>query len=105
MGRLTRRFRGAVRREAHDLLRGGPPTAELLRPVGPAVPSDAHVQQVLDVCMRVGEVLLGSGEPAEETSDDDAPHGGGTGPADRGRRHHVQLDHHVLPPRQVRGAR
>ena len=69
MDRLTRRFRGAVRREAHDLLRGGPPTAELLRPVGPAVPSDAHVQQVLDVCMRVGEVLLGSGEPAEETSD------------------------------------
>jgi uncharacterized membrane protein YjjP (DUF1212 family) len=69
MGRLTRRFRGAVRREAHDLLRGGPPTADLLRPVGPAVPSDAHVQQVLDVCMRVGEVLLGSGEPAEETSD------------------------------------
>jgi uncharacterized membrane protein YjjP (DUF1212 family) len=69
MGRLTRRFRGVVRREAQDLLRGGPPTADLLRPVGPAVPSDAHVQQVLDVCMRVGEVLLGSGEPAEETSD------------------------------------
>jgi len=68
MGRLTRRFRGAVRREAQDLLRGGPPTAELLRPIGPAVPSDAHVQQVLDVCMRVGEVLLGCGEPAEETS-------------------------------------
>jgi uncharacterized membrane protein YjjP (DUF1212 family) len=80
MGRLTRRFRGAmqreaqdlrgaVRREAQDLLRGGPPTAELLRPVGPAVPSDAHVQQVLDVCMQVGGVLLGCGEPAEETSD------------------------------------
>ena len=69
MGRLTRRFRGVVRREAQDLLRGGPPTADLLRPVGPTVPTDAQVQQVLDVCMRVGEVLLGSGEPAEDTSD------------------------------------
>ena len=69
MGRLTRRVRGAVRREAQDLLRGGPPTADLLRPIGPAVPSDAQVQQVLDVCMRVGEVLLGCGEPAEETSE------------------------------------
>ncbi len=69
MGRLTRRVRGAVRREAHDLMRGGPPTADLGRPVGPTVPSDAHVQQVLDFCMRVGEVLLGCGEPVEETSD------------------------------------
>jgi uncharacterized membrane protein YjjP (DUF1212 family) len=69
MGRLTRRVCGAVRREAHDLLHGGPPTAELLRPVGPAVPSDAHVQQVLDLCMGVGEVLLASGEPTDETSD------------------------------------
>ena len=69
MGRLTRRFRGVVRREAQDLLRGGPPTADLLRPVGPTIPTDAQVQQVLDVCMRVGEVLLGSGEPAEDTSD------------------------------------
>ena len=69
MGRLTRRFRGVVRREALDLLHGGPPTLDLLRPVGPAVPSDAHVQQVLDVCMGVGEVLLASGEPAEETTE------------------------------------
>ena len=69
MGRLTRRFRGVVRREAHDLLHGGPPTVDLLRPIGPAVPSDAQVQQVLDVCMGVGEVLLASGEPAEETTE------------------------------------
>ena len=65
---MTRRFRGALRREAHDLLRGGPPTANLLRPVGPEVPSDAQVQQVLDLCMQVGEVLLGTGEPAGETA-------------------------------------
>ena len=69
MGRLTRRFRGVVRREAHDLLHGGPPTLDLLRPIGPAVPSDAQVQQVLDVCMGVGEVLLASGEPAVETTE------------------------------------
>lgn len=69
MRRFTRLVRGAVRREAHDLLQGGPPTAQLLRPIGPEVPSDAHVQQVLDLCMRVGEVLLSSGEGAEETAE------------------------------------
>jgi uncharacterized membrane protein YjjP (DUF1212 family) len=67
LSRLTRRFR-AVRGEARDLLRGGAPTAELLRPVGPDVPSDAWVLQVLDLCMGVGEVLLSSGEPVGETS-------------------------------------
>jgi uncharacterized membrane protein YjjP (DUF1212 family) len=65
---LNRRLRNALRREAHELLHGGPPTADLLRPVGPNVPSDAQVQQVLDLCMRVGEVLLSSGEPSEETT-------------------------------------
>lgn len=68
MSPLLRRVRNALRREANDLLHGGPPTADLIRPVGPDVPSDAHVQQVLDLCMRVGEVLLSCGEPAEETS-------------------------------------
>ncbi len=68
MSPLVRRLRNALRREAHDLLHGGPPTTDLLRPVGPTVPSDAHVQQVLDLCMIVGEVLLSSGEPAEETT-------------------------------------
>jgi hypothetical protein len=48
---LTQRLRGVLRREAHDLMLGGPPTADLLRPVGPDVPSDAQVQQVLDLCM------------------------------------------------------
>jgi uncharacterized membrane protein YjjP (DUF1212 family) len=66
---LIRRFRGALRREAQDLLRGGPPTADLLRPVGPEVPSDAEVQQVLDLCMQVGEVLLSNGETVGQTSD------------------------------------
>ena len=32
------------------------------------------------------------------------PHGGGAGAADRRHRHHVQLDHHVLPPRDGRRA-
>ncbi|MGK5683509.1 threonine/serine ThrE exporter family protein [Actinoplanes sp. URMC 104] len=67
-GRIARRLRGVVRREARDLLRGGEPTAELLRPVGPDVPTDAQVLEVLDLCMQVGEVLLSSGEPAGETS-------------------------------------
>jgi uncharacterized membrane protein YjjP (DUF1212 family) len=66
--RLNRRLRGVLRREAHDLLHGGPPTIDLLRPIGPEVPSDAQVQQVLDLCMQVGEVLLGSGEPAGDTA-------------------------------------
>jgi uncharacterized membrane protein YjjP (DUF1212 family) len=65
---LNRRLRSVLRREAHDLLHGGPPTNNLLRPMGPEVPSDAQVQQVLDLCMQVGEVLLGSGEPAGETA-------------------------------------
>jgi uncharacterized membrane protein YjjP (DUF1212 family) len=68
MSPLTRRIRNALRREAQELLHGGPPTADLIRPVGPHVPTDAQVQQVLDLCMRVGEVLLSSGEPAEETA-------------------------------------
>ena len=66
--RFTRRLRNALRGEGRDLLRGGPPTAELLRPIGPDVPSDARVLQVMDLCMRVGEVLLSSGEPVGETS-------------------------------------
>jgi hypothetical protein len=32
-----------LRQEVQDLMRGGPPTAELLRPVGPTVPSDDGV--------------------------------------------------------------
>jgi uncharacterized membrane protein YjjP (DUF1212 family) len=66
--RFTRRVRGALRREAHGLLHGGPPTTPALRPIGPQVPSDARVQQVLDLCMQVGGVLLSSGESAEETT-------------------------------------
>jgi len=68
VARFSRRLRGALRREAHELMHGGPPTVDLRRPIGPEVPSDAQVQQVLDLCMRVGEVLLSSGEPAEATS-------------------------------------
>src|ERR1700754_3814007 len=39
-----------------------------MRPLGPSVPDDARVQQVLDLCMRVGEVLLSTGEGADETT-------------------------------------
>jgi uncharacterized membrane protein YjjP (DUF1212 family) len=67
MSWFTRKLRDALRGEARDLLRGGPPTAELLHPIG-HVPSDEQVLQVLDLCIRVGEVLLSSGEPVGETS-------------------------------------
>ena len=66
--RFTRRVRSKLRREAHDLITPGPPTVQVLRPIGPEVPTDAHVQEVLDLCMRTGEVLLSSGESAEETT-------------------------------------
>jgi uncharacterized membrane protein YjjP (DUF1212 family) len=66
--RFTRRVRSALRREAYGLLHAGPPSVQLMRPLGPRVPDDARVQQVLDLCMRVGEVLLSSGESADETT-------------------------------------
>jgi uncharacterized membrane protein YjjP (DUF1212 family) len=66
--RFTRRVRSALRRDAHRLLTAGPPTVQLMAPIGPQVPDDARVQQVLDLCMRVGEVLLSSGESADETT-------------------------------------
>jgi hypothetical protein len=66
--RRDRRRRDVLRQEVHDLMRGAPPTVELLRPVGPDIPSDARVQQVLDLCIGFGEVLLSSREGAEETS-------------------------------------
>ena len=67
--RFTRRVRSAFRREAYGLLHAGPPSVPLLRPIGPQVPDDARVQQVLDLCMQVGEVLLSSGESADETTE------------------------------------
>jgi uncharacterized membrane protein YjjP (DUF1212 family)/uncharacterized membrane protein YjjB (DUF3815 family) len=66
--RFNNRFRSKLRREVSDMLRGGPPTAELMRPVGPDIPSDERVFQVLDLCLKVGEVLLSSGEAAADTS-------------------------------------
>ncbi|MGK5682236.1 threonine/serine ThrE exporter family protein [Actinoplanes sp. URMC 104] len=65
---MVHRLRGVVRREARDLMRGGEPTAELLRHIGPDVPTDMQVLEVLDLCMQVGGVLLSTGEPAGETS-------------------------------------
>ena len=50
------------------MLHGGPPTLDLLRPAGPGIPSDERVLQVLDLCMRIGEVLLSSGESGADTS-------------------------------------
>ena len=66
--RFSRRVRDKLRRETRDVLLGGPPTVELLRPVGPDIPSDERVFQVLDLCLQVGEVLLSSGEAAADTS-------------------------------------
>ena len=68
MMRPDRWIRDALRREARGVLHGGPPTVELLRPVGPDIPSDDRVFQVLDLCLQVGEVLLSSGEAAADTS-------------------------------------
>jgi uncharacterized membrane protein YjjP (DUF1212 family)/uncharacterized membrane protein YjjB (DUF3815 family) len=67
--RFVDRMRSAVRRPARKLLTPGPTTAPLMQPVGPQVPDDQHVQQVLDLCMRMGEVLLASGEGSGETTD------------------------------------
>jgi uncharacterized membrane protein YjjP (DUF1212 family) len=64
-----RRLRSAVRRPARKLLTPGPPTAQLLHPIGPQVPDDRHVQEVMDLCIRIGEVLLSSGEGSGETSE------------------------------------
>jgi len=67
-GRFSDRLRTVLRREARVLLEPGPPSVRLMAPTGPRVPDDARVQQVLDLCMRVGEVLLSSGEGADETT-------------------------------------
>ena len=65
--RFSRRLRGALRRDAKRLLTPGPSTVPMLI-LGPQVPDDAQVQQVLDVCMRVGEILLSSGESVDEVT-------------------------------------
>ncbi len=69
VSRLARRVRSAVRRPARRLLTPGPTTAPLMHPVGPEVPDDRHVQQVIDLCMRIGEVLLSSGEGSGDTTE------------------------------------
>jgi Putative threonine/serine exporter len=69
VSRLGRRVRSVVGRPARKLLTAGPPTAPLLHPIGPVVPDDRHVQRVLDLCPRIGEILLSSGEGAGETTD------------------------------------
>jgi uncharacterized membrane protein YjjP (DUF1212 family) len=66
--RFTRRVRSKLRQEAHDLLQPGPPSMQLMWPIGPQVPDDARVQEVLDLCMRIGEVLMSSGESVDETT-------------------------------------
>ncbi|QJY46056.1 threonine/serine ThrE exporter family protein [Pseudonocardia broussonetiae] len=65
---FARRVRSKLRREAHELLQPGPPSMQLLWPIGPQVPDDARVQEVLDLCMRIGEVLMSSGESVDETT-------------------------------------
>lgn len=65
---FARRVRSKLRREAHELLQAGPPSMHLMAPIGPQVPDDARVQEVLDLCMRIGEVLMSSGEGVDETT-------------------------------------
>ncbi|MBW0103602.1 threonine/serine exporter family protein [Pseudonocardia sp. KRD-291] len=65
--RFSRRLRGALRRDAKRLLTPGPSTVPMLM-LGPQVPDDAQVQQVLDLCMRVGEIQLSSGESVDEVT-------------------------------------
>lgn len=66
--RLANRLRATLRRDAKRLLSPGPPTLPMLM-VGPQVPDDARVQEVLDLCMRVGEVQLSSGESVAVVTD------------------------------------
>jgi uncharacterized membrane protein YjjP (DUF1212 family) len=66
--RLANRLRATLRRDARRLLAAGPPTLPMLM-VGPQVPDDARVQEVLDFCMRVGEVQLSSGESVGVVTD------------------------------------
>ncbi|MEU6699867.1 threonine/serine exporter family protein [Pseudonocardia sp. NPDC046786] len=65
--RFARRLRGALRRDAKRLLTPGPSTVPMLM-LGPQVPDDAQVQQVLDLCMRIGEIELSSGESVDEVT-------------------------------------
>lgn len=65
--RFARRLRGALRRDARRLLTPGPSTVPMLM-LGPQVPDDAQVQQVLDLCMRIGEIELSSGESVDEVT-------------------------------------
>lgn len=65
--RFGRRLRGALRRDAKRLLTPGPSTVPMLM-LGPQVPDDAQVQQVLDLCMRIGEITLSSGESVDEVT-------------------------------------
>lgn len=65
--RFARRLRGALRRDAKRLLTPGPSTVPMLM-LGPQVPDDAQVQQVIDLCMRIGEIELSSGESVDEVT-------------------------------------
>ena len=98
MSPLVRRLRNALRREAHDLLHGGPPTADLLRPVGPNVPvGRAGAAGARPVHERRGGAAVQRGTRRGDHGHDDAD-GRRLRAAHRGRRHHLHLDHHVLPP-------
>lgn len=66
--RFASRVRSKIRQEAHDLLQPGPQTVQLMQPIGPQVPDDARVQEALDLCMRIGEVLMSSGESVDEST-------------------------------------
>ncbi|HTK66547.1 MAG TPA: threonine/serine exporter family protein [Pseudonocardia sp.] len=46
----------------------GPSSEEGGEEIGPSVPDDSHVQQVLELAIRIGEVLLSSGETVADTT-------------------------------------
>ncbi|MDN5770028.1 MAG: threonine/serine exporter family protein [Microlunatus sp.] len=64
--RFKRRLRDMVLRETRDVLRGEPPAASPLRPVGTDAPSDDRVNQVVELCLQVGDALLSNGEAAAD---------------------------------------
>lgn len=69
LGRRTRQAlsRSRLRAALTDLAALGT-ESEQEEEIGPSVPSDSHAQQVLELAIRIGEVLLSSGETVAETT-------------------------------------
>ena len=68
------------------------------------MPDDPHVQQVLDLCIRIGEVLLSSGEGSGETTETMMRVADAFGLSAVDVDITFTSDHDVLPPRDGGGA-